>query len=431
MNQELVKCLMMDEQIRSRLTFSDDTKIRLSPELSQLQLKSQGIDPFTGNEYYSTDTDLTVTIAPTNPETLYRWIGFDVEPTPSAQPTGTSVRFKLNDGTSDYYWDGAQWSAAGATDWNDQQTVVENIATFASETLSQQLGLVINLVTTDRFVTPTIKYIDLLMECRIDYLRSLVADSVLPSLREGLRVRVDFVVRAAGGLNISLADLETAFNLVSVEAVFNHDSDPLHLVDLLDSYDATSKIITATTAFTRGDRVWIEFLAEPEIYLNFSSQDYTEVEKLPAAVVDSFSIAGNEVFGEASVRDISTMQATVRRWPFRLALTFEILLLAEKNRTLLAMMDRALAHFASTPLLNWRALDESVSMQMVDEGSFTPRPSLDDQHQSGFTVRIDDLFLWLRPAEVLPLVQQLNITLSSPELQGGSRYSGVKNGQPC
>jgi hypothetical protein len=122
------------------------------------------------------------------------------------------------------------------------------------------------------------------------------------------------------------------------------------------------------------------------------------------------------------------MQANVRRWPFRLAIEFGVLLLAEKNRTLFAMQERALAHALGNQLLHWPELDEYVQLLSIGEGGVRPRPNLSDKHEARYTLRIEDLYLWLLPDEDLPLVQEVNITISSPGLRGGPKWTGAITG---
>lgn len=420
MSQKLCKRFGFDELARTRLTFSDSTKIRLVPPsitnlVPRLQLKSQGFKH--RQPIYSTDTDLTVTTWVTNPETLAAWAGFEAIPAASEQPAGASVGYKLNDGTDDLFWDGGAWAAAGPTDWNTEAEVTDNIATFPST--SRKIGVVINLVTTDEFVTPTLRAVEFLMDCEIDYVRSLVADSLGPSLAGVIRPKLDITVRAEGALQLSLKGLELDYNVLSVDAVYNDADDPTHETTLLSAYDADSMNVTLASAPERGKVLWVEMTVEPEVYVNWASQDYVEVEKIPAVVIENFTLAGNEVSARQSVKNTTTKTASVRRSPFRLQITFEVVLLAENNRTLLKMLDKALEHAATTHLLPWRAVDEPVSLTMLEEGLFEPRPNLSDKHETRYTLRLDNVYFWLRPEEVLPLVERMNLAITAPELEGG------------
>lgn len=407
MNQKIVKCFNFDKQNYARLTFSDSDKIRCNLQLFQLQLKSQGVNAVTGAPTYPTDVDLTVTTWVTNPTTVKQWIGFAVN---CVQPTNTEIKFKLNDGTDDLYWTGSAWSVAGASNWNTEAEVVANIDTFP--VIDQKLGFVINLVTTDSTVTPTIQSLDVLMQCEIDYMRSLIADSLIPSLREGLQFTVDTAKNAPGGMVLSLRNLETSYNIVGVAEVYNTTNDPNKLTNIFQSYSPLSKTITVSSGFNRGENAWIRFIVEPEVYLSWGSQDYTEVQKLPAVIIDAVTPAGSEVRAQAWVNNNTDLDAVVNRDPLRLDIDITITLMATKNRTLLAMMDKAMEHALETQLLNWNAVDENVDLQLMNEGFFKPRPNLGDSHASEYTLKLLNVYFWLHPSEVLPLVQNINVNLT-------------------
>lgn len=412
MIEKLAKQFVFTEEMRPRLTFSDPTKIRLNPDTHRLELVEQGIHYATKKTLYPTDDGLFVRVAATNPTALRKWVGFYADPHPSLLPSGTSVSYRLNDGSDDLYWDGGDWSPAGANNWSPEQDVAAHIDSFPAE--SQTLSLVINLKTTDKFATPYVPLIVLLMECEIDYFESLIAGSLIPSLESGLRANFPLAVRAPGGTLISLNDLENPINIVEVRGVYSHEDDPKHLNNFFSSYDTEARNIILTTAIPRGRKVWIDLTVQPEVYLNWPSQDYLEVEKIPAIVLDSFKLEGQEIYGLQVVRNIATGQASVRRFPFRLALEFEVLLLAGNNRVLLSMQGEALRHAANNPLLVWTDLDEKVLLRTVSEGTFSPRPNLSDKHQTQYSLRLENIFLWLRPEEVVYLVETFNLTLVSP-----------------
>lgn len=423
MLQKLCKTFLFQEANRSRLTFSDSTKIRLNPATNRLELKIQSYNVVTGDPVYPTDTDLTVTTWITNPQTLVQWLGFMMEPLTPKQPANTQVRFKLHDGTSDRWWNGATWAVAGAADWNTEQEVSANISSFPVTT--KQLAVVLNLVSDDGTATPTVKDLEILMAVDIDYLKSLFVDSLLEDLKEDIRPVVDYGIRAPGGDKVDLRDLETAFNIISLEAVYNHDIDPEHTTDLLSSYNATTKTIVLTSSVDRGTRLWIKFVAEPEGYLEYGSQDYTEVTKLPAIVIESIDITGNTVNARFEVKNLNDYTATIRLTPFKLSAEFDIVLLAEKSRTQLVMSESALKYMATTPLLHWRAVDEHLSMYPVEQGLMRQRPTLKDEHSNRFTLRVENIYLWLKPEEVVNLVQQLNITVTDPSLGYGPKWAGI------
>lgn len=407
---KVVKLFKFEERNRDRFTFSDAAKIRLDPKLDQIQLRIQSYECASGKAIYPLDLDLTVETWTTTPQAVRRWLGFSADPRPTLQPAGTTAQYKLNDGTNDRYWGGASWDIAGPTDWNDELTIAANIGSFP---VTQQLKVIVNLVTTDQYETPSLKALSLLMDCEIDFLDSIVHDSLIPSLKTGFRPVLRFGMLVEGGAKISLLDVETPYNIIDVVRVFDQDNDPQHATDILSSYDTSDKTITLTTSLERGTTIRFEYETEPGVYLEWSSQDYTEVEKVPAIVISRVQVDGNQIFGECSVNDISVPHAVVLRFPFRLKLNLDIVLLAEKNRTLLKMWDQALSYASNVLLLPWLALDEVIGLTLTGlKQSFNPTPNLNDVHQSSFTIMLSDIHLWLTPEETIPLVETFNLTIS-------------------
>jgi hypothetical protein len=425
MTRTIVKQMSFERRNFSRVTSSDSTKIKLNVETNQLELVVQSRD-VNGDPVYSLDTDLAITTWLMEPEVVTRWLGFEADPISPTQPTGASLGFKLNDGTSDFYWDGGAWAAAGASDWSTEAQVAANIATYDAS--SQKLAVVINLLTIDAAVTPTVKELDLLMEGHLDYIHSIVADSIVPALRESIQPTFDFAMRSPGGVSLSLRDLETKYDVLNATAVYNHTTDPDHLTDLLSAYDTASKTITLTTAIARGEDAWIRINVQPKVYVSWASQDFIEVERVPAVVVNTVLAVGQVVGGLSYVRNASDATAVVKRLPFRLSLEFEVLLLAKDTRTLLVMMDHALGFVSDNQLLHWRAVDEQVSLTPLIGQDFSPRPNLSDKHQASFGFRLDDVHLWLGADESEFLIQNLNVNLihTSNGLRFGQLQAGIK-----
>jgi len=407
--EKLVLPFVFEELNRSRLTFSDSSKIRLNPSTNKIELKEQSKDPVTGDPIYSTSDNLWMKTWIANPLAVEQWLLFNAEP--YAQPIGTSVKFKLNNGTSDYYFNGISWVIAGASNWNTATEVCANISTFDSN--SKMLAIVVNLKTTDENKTPTLTAVDVLMNCDLDYgyMYSLIAASLIPKLREMGRVTVEYAIDAEGGANISLQGLEINYNIYGIVAAYNHSTDPDHNTNILQAYDSTSKVITLSTSVVRGTSIWILLTVEPEIYLNWGSQDYLELDKIPAIVLESFDVQYFQNYAEASVNDMPSYLATVRRFPLRLRISFEVVLLAEKNRTLLALLDSMLRFAGRLPVLVWKDLDQGVSLK-VGRISFTPKSNLEDKHEASLTMLLDNVYIWIKPDEQKPLVQRFVLGLT-------------------
>lgn len=418
--EKLPKIWRFEEQYRARLSFSDSTKIRLNPATNALELSPLGIDASTGNQTYSTDADLYVTAWTTNPAALRAWAGFACDPFAPEQPDGGLVKFKLNDGTNDRYWDGAAWSVAGASNWNTEADVAAHIATFPAT--SQTLGLVINLSTSDRFVTPSLQAVVVVMSCDLDYLLSLVGDSLVPSLRATLRPVVDFAVRATGTNKVKITKSPSVLNVVSIVAAFNHTDDPKHLTDIYSSWASATEEVTLTGTVASGKQVWLDIEVEPEVGLSWGSEDYTEVAKVPAVIVESVDIVGAEVAAEFQVANANDLTSFRRFQALRLTLDFGVVLVAGDGRTLLQMQDKALKHGRGA--LVWEGVDETYYLTRPGGLSYRPRPSVGRVKASSYTLRLQNVYFWTGADEEGYLIQQVTDTISVPLLEGGARYTG-------
>ena len=407
--RKLVKTNVFDERIRPRLTFSDPAKIRLNSKTRQLELMPTGFDESRQVKTYPLDADLSVTIAATNPKALQQWIGFCTFPHVSKQPANTSVGFKLNDGTTTQYWNGAAWVAAGASNWNTEAEIAANIGTFPAA--PQTLSIIINLRTTDKLVTPVLQSVDVLMQLDISYLRSLIVDSLVPELKADMEPSIDAVRFADGGTTTTLKDQENPYDILDVLAVYDQQNDPEHQTNLRSAYNPTTKIITLTGAVTKGRHLWVIMKVKPKVYINWASQDYLEVETIPAIAIDRFDTEGHDTLAVSWVHNVNTNQAVVNYGALRQQISFDVLLLAEGNRDAMEMWDSAQEFIQTHPTLQWRAVDEPVTLVLEDTGDHAGRPNLSDKHQMRLRFQLRDIYLWLRPAEDVPLVTQFIQTI--------------------
>lgn len=428
MLQKLIKVFAFENKNRSRITLSDSTKIRLNAATHQIELISAGPNLVTGNPRYPTDTNLTVTTWITNPLTVKRWIGFDYEPIVQEQPTGTSIGFKLNNGTSDYYWNGTVWAVAGAANWNTEAEIAAHISTFSAT--AKRLGVVANLRTTDPSVTPILQRINVLMECEIDYLKSIVEGALVDFLKANIQPTIDFAFDAPGGIYLDLTFFETPFTIAGIAEVYDHTVDAIHVTNLFSAYDSVSKRLTLTAPIARGNTAWLRIRISPEVYTDFPSQDMAGVggalaiEKVPALILQNFELKGAEIYAKFAVRDVNNNRATQRRIPFRCHLEFEVSLLTEKAATKWLFIEQILQKIPQNVLLHWPAVDEYLELLGPSPVNDRAKASLNDLHEATYRMRLEDIHLWLRADEIVYFVRQFNANLHDPRLLAGvyTRY---------
>jgi hypothetical protein len=58
-------------------------------------------------------------------------------------------------------------------------------------------------------------------------------------------------------------------------------------------------------------------------------------------------------------------------------------------------------------------VDEEITMRVVSEVEFRPRPDLRDEHGSSYSLRLEEVNLWLGPEETIPLAERVVLTLAS------------------
>ncbi len=221
------------------------TSTRLNPDTHRAQLE---VDSVSGK--YPTSADLYVKSRLTSPQSVRSWTGFQayiLHKTNFQNAAVTSAQFRLDDDTDEWYWTGAAWAVASASDWNTEQEIADNITTFDAVD-KRQLAVVINLVSADGNETPEVVWVKVLYEAAIDsFVEDMVYRSLIPLIRANVRpiARAGVSMPATGTtLNISDLELEAGYNVVGVDSVFDHTNDPDHLVDLFSSYAAG--VITLT-----------------------------------------------------------------------------------------------------------------------------------------------------------------------------------------
>jgi hypothetical protein len=299
---------------------------------------------------------------------LQKFFAFSATPRPTLQPSQTTVAYRLNNGSSDYYWNGTSWVVAGSSHWNTEDDVVANIDTFPATT--QQIAVLVNLKTTDKYVTPTISQIDLGYEGQIDYIRSVI-NSLVYSMDASLRYSFRTMIEGNGTNSIILPAFDPTYDIVSLEAVYNITDDPNMMTNIGLSYNTGTRTLTLTTNPSDAKVLLVRFRAKPQIAFSMPSQDYYINKSVPAVTINRMDISGAQVSGQQLVKNIADATASVRYNPYRLNLSFGLLVEAEALDTKLHLIESVIAYFRNTPLLHWRDLDKQLSMRIVSEYEYT------------------------------------------------------------
>lgn len=379
-----------------RITFSDATKVRLDAGDWKIKLKG-GADG-----WYSTDDDLWARTWVTNPKALRSLVMlqlFTEEPKDSYGQIVTSTQVRIYDGTDDYYWDGAAWSVAGPGDWNDEGTFNANIALF-NVLPNREFAITVNLKTTDREVTPTLKEIRVLMECRIDFMEDLIFRSLIPAIDDNIQPLGNFPLNADPTNPTSSIDLnewrvDTNFNIVDIDAVYDFTADPELLTDLLSSYDVGTKIVTLTAPIPAGNIPFLLFRYKPEVIYT-THQDWIEVAKYPSIVLQRVEVPTPSAYNLAAqegIVDKGTGAAYVLSEPWRATYEFRIHGVTDNAVDEFRLASSILEFLESNKTLRSVGLDEHFRMRVIRELRDLISPDRADTHVVWTRFAVEDVRL--------------------------------------
>ena len=358
--KRIVKSFDFTADLRKQFTFSSDA-IRIGDK--GLQLTAVGGE-------YSTAVDLHAKTWVANPRSLKRWIGFQVDVKHYKGPDNliaTSVAYKLNDGASDLYWDGAAWSLAGTSDWNTEAEVANNIDQFPVDEL--KLQLIVNLATTWERVTPELIQARFLYESDLEEMEDYIWRSCLKDFNEKIRPIAEHAVQITASSNVidlKSAMIETPYDLKSIDSVYDVTNDPNKFDDLFDSYDVSTKVITLTAPVAAGSVAFIRFTYAPVTAVS-TSQDYTEIEKVPEILVEQI-IKENDlgIFGIEYVINKSTGQGW--KVPIRQAdVTCVCQFITDKAKDYARLSDAIRRYFRQNDVITSRGTDEKYRLDFLGE----------------------------------------------------------------
>lgn len=397
--------IQIDETQRANFTLGTNTRLNPNTHAIELYPDSTGM--------YSLTSNLTVKTRVFNPESVKKFVGFDVDIVnvydPDLETEVTGANYRLNDGTNDRYWDGGSWAVAGASDWNTEAEIADNIASFPVSACKIQV--VINPYTVLATATPKISEIRILMESDLEELEDLVWRSLVRKIRSDVRPITDHPITlssAGATIDLNTYSLKTPYNVIGVDSVFNYDTDPKGQADILDSYDASTKVITLNQSLASGTRVWIKILYEPEVAVT-TSQEYDELAKVPAIIFTDINAVNSAGIGaKTAVRNKS--QYTAVLVPAKhIDIDMAIEVVADKQKDLQRLSQELDRFFGNNPLLRSTGLDRDYRLWLIDEYDGTTVANQNELHTGRFRARIAKALFFDSPAEDVYAVKQFTL----------------------
>lgn len=393
--ETLIKCLEFTEVQRADIIFTGD--VRLDPKVNKVQLKVDqfGDYPTTGDHYVISELF--------QPAAVREWSHFQafISHEKDGLTSITGEGFRLHDGTDQFWWNGSAW-AVNTTNWNTENEVAANISAFP--TTAKKIRVAVRLTSSDNTKTPSLEMVKIGWKAKVKYLEDIIYRTLVPYFR-GLRPVTDYAFRVQfpGGSTLELGTAVDAsgipFNLIGVDSVFDHTSDPGHLTDLVSSYNPGTRQVTLSSSIPVGDYAFCQVIVEPEVSVHMASQDFLEVEKVPAIIIqDIRSVNSSALSQDDHVVNKSDGSAIRVVAPYRFDLEFSILALAPGAVDLLRMIENIVDLLENTPLITSAALDRKYRLWMVDEFQIITDPNKSGSHSARSTFIIKDVLAWKRPA---------------------------------
>lgn len=371
-----------DYRKRDEIVLSDTDKLRLDYGRNSILLKAQA--PFSD---YPTDADLNVELPPAR----MRASALGIFEAVADVPEGASLGFQVQaEESGDWlYHDGGSWTAAGASDWNTEAEVSDNLSALVP--LEAYLGFKINLVSTDGSETPEVYGVNFTYLSRVDPYEDFLYRVVLPFFKspelwfnteQKMDGADDFVILNLDGLGYQIEDVLSAYNLTT---------DSLRTTDISSGYTPATKTVALTVTPAADDIVEVRMLYKPDA-LSSVGVDYVELDRVPVFVIE-----------DAAVEKVyHNLDDCVRNKAGKVAEVFEfeqsdwtLTVLAAAGRQVdMARMVRAIkTKIAESPFFYSYNFDEFYGVIWKEEPDFAMSQEISDLREARFTLEVHKVLL--------------------------------------
>jgi len=387
--KRLIKTFEFAESCRNDYDLTGGLRISELGRLEVPRVDAQGVPEPQPAEYGVLQT-YTARTKNFNPKAAISWELFQVRhPRPAVHPDPLvstppyEIRFRVSDGTTDMYWDGAAWTEATLdTHWNSESEVSANMNSFAIA--SRTIAFVINMWTLHPSVTPSIKTLKLLYWSKLSEEYDLIYESLIPELRENIRGRARFAYRMpSDATSIDLSDpealgFESSYNITNVLEAYNFSSDSEKSSNILLGYDLGTQVVSLSSTVATNEILWIEFEYVPAV-ARLTSRDYSEVSSIPG--LDITNVQVEVVQDQVNDTEVVIDNATNSGWsvpgPSQKDINFSIELTCDKQYDLEFLID-SVRRWAQKKVIRMRGSDSEYTMRKL--GGFSTSSSTNSKN---------------------------------------------------
>ena len=426
---------MFNKQIKV-FEFSFDTQFRIdtsgglrynprSGAVEVPQINQSG--PTIQDAAYVLDTGLFAATWIAHPRAVKKWSGFQATVWPprviaqDAPEPLYGARYRLGDGGAPLYHDGAAWTVATLTEhWNSEAEVAANIETFPVQ--ARKIQVFVNMWTNDSRVTPRIRAIKVLYDLDIDEIYDLIYGSLVVDLKESVvgRARVAYNVPADSD-TLDLSDLsslgfDSSYNIVRVDAAYNHSVDENHLRNIYQSFDGG--LLTLSEVIPENGLLWVEFGYRPTVAVQTDS-DYIEVSTVPR--IDITNVEESQILvhwppSEEYVINKLTGQGWAVPGPRQANVNVTLEITADKQYEMSALKQAVVSWVTENPFITMRGVDEEFEIQLLSGPTFSSNSSRTNLATTSLTLEIRDVNFYDRQATPAYSIKSINFTGGNVEL---------------
>jgi hypothetical protein len=360
--KQIIKYFDFNKSNYNLFTLGNNVRVNVGTNYLQLKEVSNGI--------YSTDSDLYASTWITNPNSVKQWQGFEctIENALDEDLNElTGVNFRLTDGVSEYWHNGADWETNNI-DWNTEEEVANNISDFPIT--EKKIGVIVNPYTTNSSYTPLIKGIKILYSVDMEFQQDYIYRTLVRQLKEQVRPITDYAIKLtseSSTINLNDFEMETPYDIINIDSVYNETNDSDHFVDLLQSYNSSTKVITLSTAIDEDEIAYIKLIYRPVVAVT-TGLDYYEVTKLPTLTLTNINLINTtELSHSDSVLNKSTGIGVTVKPPKRSDMDISLNIITNSAMDQVRLADEVKRFFANNSYLTSWGMDEKFRLQLLEE----------------------------------------------------------------
>jgi hypothetical protein len=402
--KRLLKCEQFDSKMRMNAVTSDWTKIIIVPSERRVRLNTEDEGDGLGSGY-ATDVDLSVTLPVHSIGQLVSWDMVQVigeTPKDLSLNQVTSIKMRLWDGASHFYWAAGWVPATLPAHWNTIEEVNTNIGAWDADT---DLGVVLNLATTDREYTPSVTEILLLCTVSLpDFIEDWIYDTIIAQLQDDIRPMTDAIHVSDGttSVTVSFGDdyIDWLASVDSIDGVWNLTTDPKKRTNLYSSLLAG--VVTLTGAPTTGDSLLVRAKYAPVVAVqtDMDFEDDASVPSLTFTGIDTvdFGVGG----GDSHIMNIyaSPPSGVIVPAPRRAHVDFSLEARAPLAIDLLRMVAEVVNWMDTNMAPQSAQTGEKATLVVTQTFSRSSTPGNSGLHTANMQFRLLDINNWNRPAIV-------------------------------